>query len=89
MVKAEILAGTSRLAKLIFHVTSAFTEFERTMIRKRVKAGLREARPTEAVRRKDDRGAADATPLAEPRMRGIRRERAQAETTPGGGTFGK
>jgi DNA invertase Pin-like site-specific DNA recombinase len=54
MVEAEILAGTSTASKLVFQ--SAFAEFERTKIRKRVKAGLWEARPTRSSATEDDGG---------------------------------
>jgi len=37
------LADVTRMGKLVFQVAGAFAEFERTMIRQRVKAGLKRA----------------------------------------------
>src|SRR5437667_3658663 len=38
-----VCCGTRNTIKLVFQLTGAFAEFERTMIRQRVKAGLKRA----------------------------------------------
>jgi len=62
----QAIDTTTPMGKLVFQVTGAFAEFERTMIRQRVKAGLkragrsgREARPTED-RQRDRKESAEA-----------------------------
>ena len=39
----QAIDTTTPMGKLVFQVTGAFAEFERTMIRQRVKAGLKRA----------------------------------------------
>src|SRR2546423_6987117 len=39
----QAIDTTTRMGKLVFQVTGAFAEFERTMIRQRIKAGLKRA----------------------------------------------
>ena len=39
----QAIDTTTPMSKLVFQVTGAFAEFERTMIRQRIKAGLRRA----------------------------------------------
>ena len=38
-----VCCGTRNTIKLVFQLTGAFAEFERTMIRQRIKAGLKRA----------------------------------------------
>ena len=43
LAQSRPTVAPSRPAKLVFQVTGGFAEFERTMIRQRVKAGLKRA----------------------------------------------
>jgi len=48
----QAIDTTTPMGKLVFQVTGAFAEFERTMIRQRIKAGLKHGRrPSSADRR--------------------------------------
>ena len=57
----QAIDTTTPMGKLVFQLTGAFAEFERTMIRQRIKAGLKravgKARPTEDRRRDRAEGA--------------------------------
>jgi DNA invertase Pin-like site-specific DNA recombinase len=42
----QSLDTTTPMGRLLFHITGAFAEFERTMIRQRIHAGLKSVKAT-------------------------------------------